>query len=139
MEDLYLKGHRKFMELGWRIIRKSRRNLANLGFAWNQYTIMKKIQPGEHLTLSEISEGANKKNSNVTPIIDFLVEKGIVERIPDTKDRRVVRVGLTKEGVGIRENIIISHENFIKQLYKEVQPKELEDFINIIEIFLEKI
>ena len=92
MEDLYLTCHRKLMELSWSVIKKSRCNLAKLGFAWNQYAVMKAIEQGEALTLSEISERVHMKNSNVTPIIDFLVSKSIVERIPDEKDRRITRV-----------------------------------------------
>lgn len=139
MEDLYLACHRKLMELSWNIIKKSRCNLAELGFAWNQYSVMKTIEQGEALTLSEISARVHRKNSNVTPIIDFLVDKGIVERIPDTKDRRITRVRLTEEGVAIREQTIAQHDNFIRQLYEALSEDEIKDFIDVVNMVLEKI
>ncbi len=139
MEDLYLTCHRKLMELSWSVIKKSRCNLAKLGFAWNQYAVMKAIEQGEALTLSEISERVHMKNSNVTPIIDFLVSKSIVERIPDEKDRRITRVKLTEEGISIRKQAIAHHDNFIGQLYGALEEDEIKKIIDAIEVALKKI
>lgn len=139
MEDLYLTCHSKLMELSWSVIKKSRCNLAKLGFAWNQFSVLKTIGQGESLTLSEISARVHRKNSNVTPIIDFLVDKGIVERIPDKKDRRITRVRLTEEGVAIREQAIAHHDNFIKELYGALNTDEIKTFIDAIDMVLEKI
>jgi len=139
VEDLYLTCHRKLMELSWSVIRKSRCNLAELGFAWNQYSVMKAIEQGEALTLSEISARVHRKNSNVTPIIDFLVSKGIVERIPDEKDRRIIRVRLTEEGIAIRQQAMEHHDNFILQLYGPLNEDEIKKFIDAVDVVLEKI
>lgn len=139
MEDLYLTCHSKLMELSWSVIKKSRCNLAELGFAWNQFSVLKTIGQGESLTLSEISARVHRKNSNVTPIIDFLVDKGIVERIPDKKDRRITRVRLTEEGVAIREQAIAHHDTFIKELYGALNTDEIKTFIDAIDMVLEKI
>jgi len=139
VEDLYLTCHSKLMELSWSVIKKSRCNLAELGFAWNQFSVLKTIGQGESLTLSEISARVHRKNSNVTPIIDFLVDKGIVERIPDKKDRRITRVRLTEEGVAIREQAIAHHDNFIKELYGALNTDEIKTFIDAIDMVLEKI
>lgn len=113
--------------------------MAELGFAWNQFSVLKTIGQGESLTLSEISARVHRKNSNVTPIIDFLVDKGIVERIPDKKDRRITRVRLTEEGVAIREQAIAHHDNFIKELYGALNTDEIKTFIDAIDMVLEKI
>ncbi|MFY9177972.1 MAG: MarR family transcriptional regulator [Caldicoprobacterales bacterium] len=139
MEDLYIACHRKLMDLSWRIIKKSRCNLAELGFAWNQYSVLKILEQDQAMTLSEISARVHRKNSNVTPIIDFLVSKGIAERIPDEKDRRIIRVRLTDEGVAIREQAIAHHDNFIRQLYSTLDEEEMKSFMDIVDVFLEKI
>ncbi|HZJ83355.1 MAG TPA: MarR family transcriptional regulator [Clostridia bacterium] len=139
MEDIYISCHRKLMELSWRVISKSRCNLAKLGFAWNQFSVMKTLEPGKSFTISDISNRVNRKNSNVTPIIDFLVSKAIVERFPDEKDRRVIRVILTDHGVLVREEAITSHDKFIMNLYGELEEKEMLDFIEVAKLFLEKV
>ena len=139
MEDLYIECHKKLMEFSWRVIRKSRCNLASLGFAWNQYSVMKALELGESLTVSEISARVHRKNSNVTPIVDWLVSKDIVTRISDTADRRVIRLRLTEEGVKIRQQAIEHHDDFIRELYQALAEDEMQDFLDVIEVFLDKV
>ncbi|HHZ14121.1 MAG: MarR family winged helix-turn-helix transcriptional regulator [Caldicoprobacterales bacterium] len=139
MEDRYIECHKKLMELSWRVIGKSRCNLSSLGFAWNQYSIMKALEPGESLTVSEISTRVHRKISNVTPVVDFLEERGIAERVSDEKDRRVIRVRLTKEGINIRQKTIENHNNFLNGLYQSLTEEEMEKFLDVVAIFLDKV
>ena len=139
MENIYIECHKKLMELSRKIIKKSKCNISEQGFAWNQFKVMKSIHPGESLTLSQISERASKKNSNVTQIIDFLEERGIIRRRPDSKDRRVIRVELTEEGEKIREQVIKRHEEFIQGMYRSLNDSEIKSFLELAEVFLERI
>jgi len=123
------------MKLAWKIIRKSRQNLSELGFTWGQYNIMKNIMPGESITLSELSSRALKENSNVTPLVDYLEEKGIIMRANDPQDRRITRVRLTENGKNIREMAISSHQEFIKEVFKYVPYEDMERFLEIIKVF----
>ena len=138
MEARYIECHKKLMELSWRVIGKSRCNLSSLGFAWNQYSIMKALEPGESLTVSEISTRVHRKISNVTPVVDFLEERGIAERVSDEKDRRVIRVRLTKEGINIAKTIE-NHNNFLNGLYQSLTEEEMEKFLDVVAIFLDKV
>jgi len=139
MENIYLECHKKLMELSRKIIDKSKCNISKQGFAWNQFKVMKSINPGESLTLSQISERASKKNSNITQIIDYLEERGIVRRRPDDRDRRVIRVELTKEGEKIREQVIKYHEEFVQSMYHSLTDSEIKSFLELAEVFLERI
>mgnify|MGYP002411622585 CR=1 FL=1 len=127
------------MELAWRIRGRSRCNLSSLGFAWNQYSIMKALEPEEGLTVSEISTRVHRKISNVTPVVDFLVDKGIAERISDEKDRRVIRVRLTAEGIDIRQGAIDHHHDFLNSLYQSLTEEEMGIFLDIVNTFMEKV
>lgn len=139
MDDIFMKCHMKLMELNRRIMRKLKQNLNEMGFAWNQYNVMKNIHPGESITLSELSEKVSKKNSNVTSIVDFLEERGIIRRCPDDRDRRVIRVELTEEGEKIREQVIKHHEEYVQSLYHSLDEDEVHDFLKVVEVFLNKI
>lgn len=139
MEDLYIQCHRKLMEFSWRVIGKSRCNLSKMGFAWNQYSLMRALEPGEGLTVSEISSRVHRKISNVTPIVDFLAGEGIVERTSDRKDRRVIRVTLTEKGIKIRGEVMDHHNSFLKGIYASLTEEEMMDFSNIMTTFLEKV
>lgn len=139
MENIYIECHKKLTELSHKIRHKVKQNLNEQGFAWNQFNVIKNIYPGESLTLSEISERISKKNSNVTQIVDSLEEQGIVRRQPDNKDRRVIRVELTDEGVEKREQIIKNYEQFIQTIYSLLNEQEIQNFLKIADIFLNKI
>lgn len=137
--DQYTDCHKNLMDLSWRVIKKSRCHLADLGFAWNQYSVMKRLEPGKPLTVSEISSKVNRNKSNVTPIIDFLVSKDIVERIPDDRDRRIIRVKLTEKGIETRAQVMAEHNSFIRNLYKKLDEDEMKAFLEITNIFIEKV
>jgi len=139
MDDLRLECHRKLMALSRKILQQSRKHLNSLGFAWNQYLVMRSIQPGEALTLSEISSRSYKENSNITAIIDFLEEKGIVERNSDPADRRAIRVRLTPKGKEIRQKTVEEHEEFIKNLYPRLDNEDALEFLRILNVLNDQI
>ena len=50
------------------------------------------------LRLTEIAERANVTKQSAGEVVDYLVARGYVERIPDPDDRRAKLVHLTEEG-----------------------------------------
>ncbi len=134
MEDIRLECYGKLMHLSWRIIRRSRKNLSSLGFAWNQYTVLKHICPGESITLSELSSRTFRDSSNITALVDFLEDKGLVERIHDKSDRRVIRVELTDKGEDVRKDVIEKHETFIASMFENIADEDMEEFIRLLDI-----
>ena len=44
--------------------------------------------------------------SNVTFLVDRLEERGLVERVSDPQDRRIKAIGLTEQGVSVRETLV---------------------------------
>lgn len=62
---------------------------------------------GEHgiLTMQDIAKHLHLAISTVTRVIDSLVEKDMVERRTDSRDRRVCRVALTPSGSTLLKHI----------------------------------
>jgi DNA-binding MarR family transcriptional regulator len=56
------------------------------------------------LSVSEIGKRLNVSKPNMTPLIERLVQEGMVVRNPDPKDRRVIKIAITKEGRGLMES-----------------------------------
>jgi DNA-binding MarR family transcriptional regulator len=134
-DDLRLDCYSNLMKLAWKIIRLSRQNLNSLGFAWNQYTVMKNINPGECITLSEISSRCFKENSNITALVDFLESKEIIVRLSDSQDRRITRVKLTEQGEITRREVITKHQDFIKKMFGKACCQDVLNFTEIIKTF----
>lgn len=61
------------------------------------------------LTISELAQRTGIAKPNITPIVDVLCEKKLIERIRSTEDRRVVNLHLLDAGekcvAGFRENM----------------------------------
>jgi DNA-binding MarR family transcriptional regulator len=54
---------------------------------------------GGELSMSEVASTASKSNAWASRVITELIEAGIVERLPDADDRRVIRVRLVPAAV----------------------------------------
>jgi DNA-binding MarR family transcriptional regulator len=68
------------------------------GIAPHHMMILKMVRDAGPLPLSEIGGWHHIPKPQMTYLIDRLEELGLVERRPDTKDRRVINVALTKQG-----------------------------------------
>ena len=51
-----------------------------------------------HLSMSEISRKIFIPKPNLTPLIVRLMDQGVVERLSDSKDHRIINVSLTARG-----------------------------------------
>ena len=69
----------------------------------NQYNVLR-ILRGSHptrLTCSDIGERMVARDPDVTRLVDRLARRGLVQRIRSRRDRRVVEVGITDEGLEV--------------------------------------
>lgn len=57
------------------------------------------LHHNEESSVSEIAKHLSISKSNMTPIIDKLIQENLVERFNDPNDRRVIRVRVTKKGL----------------------------------------
>ncbi len=76
------------------------------------------------VSMNELSRLMNLANSTMTRKAGQLVDKGMVFRTADPKDRRSVRVGLTASGQKLRKELQRALENFYKGALDEIQPEE---------------
>ena len=72
--------------------------------------------------------------SSATSLIDRLVEKGLVERMPDHSDRRVVVCALTPQGQEAIEQFWRIGRIRITELAEQLDPAELKDVVHAMEL-----
>jgi DNA-binding MarR family transcriptional regulator len=73
--------------------------LAAVGLSWAKHGVLSQLaEAGEPVTLSELAEGSSCVRSNMTQLIDRLEADGLVRRVDDPADRRIVRAALTALG-----------------------------------------
>ncbi len=83
--------------------------LAAAGLSWAKYGVLAQLaEAGEPVPLSELAAGSSCVRSNMTQLVDRLEADGLVRRVDDPADRRIVRASLTslgeeRQGEGARQ------------------------------------
>lgn len=99
----------------------------------------------EKVKSSPISQIANKLNiskSNMTPIIDRLIELNLVNRYSDNNDRRVLRIELTPKALELFKSLESIAKDVIKDKISSLSDDDLDalsDSLNTLSSILSKI
>lgn len=67
------------------------------GMPFSHIQILVMLSSGD-ITIGDISSTLGIAKPNITPLLDALSERGLVERVRGTGDKRIVNVHLTDEG-----------------------------------------
>ena len=82
----------KVIRAGFRAVERDRH------IAPHHFMILKLLKTAGPLPVSGIGGWHHIPKSHMTYLIDQLVKLNLVERRPDTKDRRVIKIALTRKG-----------------------------------------
>ena len=91
------------------------------------------IDQYDNQSMSALAKTLNISKTQITPRIDQLVNDGLLERVPDENDRRVLRIVLTAEGEDLIKNSNITVKEGMNQLLNPLSPEELEELGKSIE------
>ena len=89
-------------------------------------------QNTDPLTMSALSSELNVPMSTATRIVDGLVHGGMVERVHDASDRRIVRVGMSQHGRELYETGIAYNKQRIAKLLKNFTAEEQSQLLNLM-------
>lgn len=68
------------------------------------------------LSMKDLADNAGVKVSNMTPIINRLIQDGMAERGKDEKDRRKVMIRLTLQGENVRSQFLAQQRKVAKSI-----------------------
>lgn len=94
----------------------------------SQYNVLR-ILRGAHpsrLACSDIGDRMVARDPDVTRLVDRLADRGLVDRVRDQKDRRVVHVGITQAGLSVLAGLDPAVEQFPKAMLSRLGPRRLE-------------
>lgn len=77
------------------------------------------------IRMRELARRLGGSFSNATVLVDRLVERGLVERLPTPQDRRVVLVRATEKGQHIIEQLVTSWRALSAPLLEALAPEDL--------------
>jgi DNA-binding MarR family transcriptional regulator len=99
---------------------KIERTAEKLKLTVAEFKLLRSLQEDEMLSAGALAKRMGLSSSRITRIIDGLIKKGMVKKEAGGKDRRIVDIGLTQEGIAARSQL--------KAMYVSVH----EDIINLL-------
>ncbi len=109
----------------------------DLGGVTGEYTrlhmgIMGQLHTG-CITTSELAQAVKVPRPQISHLVDQLVSAGLIERRPNTKDRRVINLVLTEKGTAKLQDMKQRVNNRIKQELAVLTPDELKELAAALE------
>ena len=93
-----------------------------------QFAALNFLKDQSNVTIGDLAEFSQLSKSSATQLIERLVKMGLVKRISDSKDRRIIRLAITTKGEKefiILKKKIMEKMNRILSKISEADVKEL--------------
>jgi MarR family 2-MHQ and catechol resistance regulon transcriptional repressor len=131
LEEQKIVLKRALIQVSGKLGKLLQRDLDRYGLSGVEYGILRNLGE-EVLTLSELSQRLLRVNSNITALIDHLEQRGLVERIRDREDRRVIRVQLTGAGRALRSRVVPDHNHYVIEMLAPLSAAETASLIQLL-------
>lgn len=126
----------KFADSLWINLENTLRNLdsmyaqafASHNLAVLEAYILRALYEHDGQRASDLARAVGRPPTSFTPILDSLERKQLIERRFDTKDRRAIRVHLTKKGQELRQQVETTFQELESGIEKQLAPKQLQAF-----------
>jgi DNA-binding MarR family transcriptional regulator len=105
---------------------------------YNTLRILRGAGP-DALTCGEIGDRLVSPGPDVTRLLDRLEQRGLVERLRDVEDRRVVRARITEKGLGLLTELDEPVERILDRLLGHLGKGRLRTFVDLLNEARERI
>jgi DNA-binding MarR family transcriptional regulator len=102
-----------------------------------QCLVLLEVDEASLLTVGELATRLRLDDSTLSRTIDGLVRRGLLDRSRDVQDRRVVRVGLTAEGVDVCSAIHKQNDAIYRSVFEQIAPAKRSEVIDNFETLVE--
>jgi DNA-binding MarR family transcriptional regulator len=96
----------------------------------SQLKAMSAFNQDTQYSMGELCKLTQVKMPSMTEVADKLEAEGMFKRVRDKKDRRVVRINLTKQGKAMHDKIMASRNENLKEVFGELNEKEQTTLLN---------
>jgi DNA-binding MarR family transcriptional regulator len=102
-----------------------------------QFKALLLISEEEGIKMRELARKMGGSFSNATVLVDRLVERGLVERLAEPQDRRVVLVRVSEKGRNLMDQLVTSWRTLSSSLLEDLAPEDLTKVREALRILLE--
>lgn len=97
--------------------------------------LMNYIQNQKQVTMSDIKNFLDTNPSTATRRVESLAKDGLIQRINDDEDRRIVYIKLTKKGENIHQKFFANRIRMIEKFMRHISEEDAMTFLRVIEKF----
>jgi len=98
---------------------------------YNALRLMRAAHPRKLATLS-LAARLVSRAPDITRLLDRLDERGLIDRERDLNNRRIVRVGLTKAGADLLDDLAGEVRNCHERQLGHLSPQELQTLVALL-------
>jgi len=90
------------------------------------------------LKVVDLGKRSGLEASTMSGLLDRMERDGLVTRVPDPSDRRVLRINLTDEGRRVRDPVIREVERLLSEMLDGISDDEIARTTNLLQRILDK-
>lgn len=98
-----------------------------------QWGVINFLLHEDGLTQNQISKLVGKDHTCVSRLIENLIKKNIVKKIPDADDKRINLIYLTEEGKKIQNNVVPTVKENLYKVFANVTDEEKIIFSKVLD------
>ena len=98
-----------------------------------QYLILELLIDNDEMYQRQIAEITHKDRANVARIIKILKDKGLIEKIPQARGRRIYKIVVTEKGKKVKDEIYPTIIELRRILYANISKEDLITTFNTIQ------
>lgn len=106
------------------------------GVTATQWHIMAELICSQPLSMNELSCRMSLAQSTMTRVVDTLVRDGIVERVPGSRDRRIVLVRLTPEGRQLAKQVASCVKGYYARLLARIPENKRKQVLEAVKLLV---
>ena len=111
----------------WQRVRAHIRQVAveQFDISVEQFHVLRYIRGGQG-SISELAEAKNISRPATSQIVEVLVQKGLIRRTHDARDRRYIQLTLTDSGNALLDAIFDNTRHWMMQILMPLSDEELD-------------
>ncbi len=109
----------------------------HLGIALPQLRILFRVRASPGIDLRGLAAELRISPSAASQQVDKLVERGLLERSPDLRDRRRLQLFLTELGTAATRAISTAAIDYVISLFESVEDDDLQQFKRLLQLVLD--
>lgn len=103
-----------------------------------QFVALQWLSEEGDLTIGELSTKMYLAFSTTTDLVDRMEKNGLVQRVKDQNDRRVVRIHLLDPGAILIEKVIARRQNYLREIFQDFSQDEIDSLGDSLKLLYDK-